>query len=52
MSKVVKYSNLIEQIRSLVKTSQNKLVQSINTTVTLTYWQIGQYIVEFEQNGN
>ncbi len=52
MSKVVKYSNLIEQIRSLVKNSQNKLAQSINTTITLTYWQIGKYIVEFEQNGN
>ncbi len=27
------------------------MLHTINTTVTITYWQIGKHIVEFEQEG-
>jgi Uncharacterized conserved protein len=36
----------------LVNTSKNELATSINKVMTVTYWSIGKYIVEFEQDGN
>ncbi len=51
MGKLIKYNSLIEQIGALVKSNQKRLVHTINTTITITYWQIGKYIVEFEQDG-
>ena len=37
---------------ALVNTSKNELATSINKVMTVTYWSIGKYIVEFEQEGN
>lgn len=51
MAKVAKYNGLIEQIVTLVKQSKQQVARSVNKTITLTYWQIGSYIVEFEQEG-
>ena len=47
-----KYQNLIEQIGELLQSGRQKAVQSVNTILVQTYWQIGRYIVEFEQHGN
>ncbi len=47
----MKYSNLVKQIGVLVQHNRQGLWRTINTTITITYWQIGQYIVEFEQKG-
>ena len=43
---------LIENIEALVSNAKNELAEKINSTITETYWQIGKYIVEFEQDGN
>lgn len=43
---------LVENITSLVKDAKSHLFQSINTTLVVTYWNVGKYIVEFEQKGN
>lgn len=51
MTKVAKYNGLIEQIVALVQQSKQQVARSVNQTITLTYWQIGRYIVEFEQAG-
>ncbi|MFA5329370.1 MAG: PDDEXK nuclease domain-containing protein [Prolixibacteraceae bacterium] len=47
-----KYQGLIEQIGGLLQSGRQKAIQSVNTILVQTYWQIGRYIVEFEQHGN
>lgn len=46
------FEKMIQEIESLVNGSKMKLMMSVNSTMTLTYWNIGKYIVEFEQKGN
>ena len=46
------YQGLISQIGSLLKEGRQKASQSVNFILVQTYWEIGKYIVEFEQNGN
>lgn len=46
------YTLLIEHIGSLLQQGRQKAVQSVNNILVQTYWQIGRYIVEFEQNGS
>ena len=46
------YQNLITEIGGLLHTGRQKAIQSVNTILVNTYWQIGRYIVEFEQKGN
>lgn len=55
MSELVKnsgFEKMISDIEALVNTSKNELATSINKVMTVTYWSIGKYIVEFEQDGN
>jgi DUF1016 N-terminal domain len=42
---------LVSQISSIFTKGQHKVAYAINAAMLETYWQIGQYIVEFEQNG-
>ena len=44
-----KYSNLILDISGLLEESRRKVYCQINNILVQTYWQIGKYIVEFEQ---
>jgi predicted nuclease of restriction endonuclease-like (RecB) superfamily len=46
------YKNLVDQIGVLLQQGRQKAAQSVNTILVRTYWEIGRYIVEFEQNGN
>lgn len=46
------FEKMISDIEALVNTSKNELTTSINKVMTVTYWSIGKYIVEFEQDGN
>ena len=45
-------NTLISNIEQTVAIAKEKLATSVNTTITETYWQIGKYIVETEQDGN
>ena len=45
-------NTLISKIEQPVANAKEKLATSVNKTITETYWQIGKYIVETEQNGN
>lgn len=45
------YQNLVSQISDAFLEGQKKAVAAVNTFLVETYWQIGQYIVEFEQKG-
>lgn len=46
------YQSLVELIAETYQQGQQRAVLAINTHLVETYWQIGQYIVEFEQGGN
>ena len=45
------YQNLLYLISETYADGQARTVQAVNTNLLETYWQIGQYIVEFEQGG-
>ena len=47
-----KYQDLIDHIGVLLQQGRQKAAQSVNIILVHTYWEIGRYIVEFEQNGN
>lgn len=44
-------SQLFQSIKSLVETAKSSIVRNINSTMLLTYFQIGKMIVEDEQQG-
>ena len=52
MDKITKLNNhFYTTIKELLHNAQNKVYQTINTTMTQTYWEIGKRIVEEEQSG-
>lgn len=46
------YGDLLSQIAATYKQGQDNAAIAVNTTLVETYWQIGRYIVAFEQKGN
>jgi predicted nuclease of restriction endonuclease-like (RecB) superfamily len=44
-------NNFYKEIKELLYSAKNKVYQTINITMTQTYFQIGKRIVEEEQNG-
>ena len=56
MNKIEKVSNdnynlLIKQISSAVSAAKKQVASTVNNALVETYWNIGKYIVEFEQDG-
>ncbi len=52
MTENYQYSNLVKEIGQLLINARNKAATTVNTLLVDTYWNIGKYIVEYEQNGN
>ncbi len=63
MSEIIKKTNsdimadadlhaLADEITHIVSEAKEHISHSINTTLVATYWHIGKYIVEFEQQGH
>lgn len=56
MNEIVKsdntYQHLVGEIADLLAAARTKVAHEVNTILVDTYWQIGKYIVEYEQNGN
>ena len=46
------YHLLIQQISLVVSDAKKQVATTINNALIETYWNIGKYIVEFEQDGN
>ena len=46
------YDSLLYNIGSELSRGRERAVSAVNAAMVETYWHIGQYIVEFEQNGN
>jgi len=49
---ISKKINFHQEIKTLLQNAKNKIYTNINSTMTRTYWLIGQKIVEEEQNGD
>ena len=46
------YRQLVSKISETFVHGQRKAVHTINACIIETYWEIGRYIVEYEQSGN
>jgi predicted nuclease of restriction endonuclease-like (RecB) superfamily len=46
------YDRLIKGIGQLLLAGREKAAYEVNSILVQTYWEIGKYIVEFEQGGN
>ena len=46
------YEELINNIGSLYDRARKKVVSAVNVEMLSVYWEIGRFIVEFEQKGN
>lgn len=52
MSKSVSKQQLFQSIKQLIQQAQQHVVRNINTTILITYFEIGRMIIEDEQQGN
>lgn len=51
LQKNIDYQQLIEKIGNKYETAKSNVVKAVNTEMLYAYWEIGKYIIEFEQNG-
>ncbi len=51
LTKNVEYQQLIERIGEAYQSAKSRVVAAVNTEMLKAYWEIGKYIVEFEQGG-
>lgn len=45
------YSNLVSEIGKILSEAKKNIATTVNTTMVITNWHIGRYIVEYEQGG-
>lgn len=45
------YPELVTALGDLMAQARTKVARTVNQTLVTTYWQMGRYIVEYEQNG-
>ncbi len=50
-TKQKEYDKLVNTINQVVVSARNNIAKTVNKTMVLTYWNVGKYIVEFEQEG-
>lgn len=43
--------SLLANVRKVLQRVRIKIASNINSTLIRAYWQVGKYIVEYEQNG-
>ena len=48
---IQQYTNLVSEIRKILSEAKKNIATTVNTTMVITNWHIGQYIVEYEQGG-
>ena len=47
----IDYQQLISVIGEKMAKAQKSILAAVNTQMLITYWEIGMYIVDFEQGG-
>ncbi len=51
LSQNTEYQELIERIGNTYESAKTKIASAVNTQMLVAYWEIGKYIIEFEQGG-
>ena len=51
MEKQLINNKLFHSIKQLIENAKIQITRNVNTTITITYYEIGRVIVEHEQNG-
>ena len=46
------YEDIYSEIKETLLLSRNQAYSAVNFAMVQAYWQIGRFIVEYEQNGN
>lgn len=46
------YGKLLQHIGTAIESGRERMLSLLNEQMLLTYWSVGQYIVEYEQAGN
>lgn len=49
---IEKYNNLFNKISKLINEAKINVKKTVNSTMVITYWNIGKLIVEDESDGN
>lgn len=52
MIRTPEYGQLVADIGNLLQAARTQVATTVNNILVRTYWEIGRYIVEYEQNGN
>ncbi len=42
---------LFSPIKQMLDAARRQIARTVNSTIVETYWQVGKYIVEYEQEG-
>lgn len=48
---MLNYNHLVRDIENLLEQGRKQTLQSVNNILVMTYWQIGRYIVRYQQSG-
>lgn len=51
MSETILQRNLVRNIKALIENAKKQVVRNVNTTMLLTYFEVGKMIVEYDQKG-
>ena len=51
LAKNIEYEELVDKIGSVYRQAKNNVISAVNIEMLNAYWEIGKYIVEFEQKG-
>lgn len=51
ITKNTEYLDLIDKIGIVYQKAKKEAISAVHTKMLIAYWDIGKYIVEFEQNG-
>ena len=51
MKKQLINNKLFHSIKQLIENAKIQITRHVNTTITITYYEIGRMIVEHQQNG-
>lgn len=51
LSPIIEDNQLFSQIKQVLDEARRQVARTVNTTIVNAYWQVGKYIVEYEQQG-
>lgn len=50
-SKNTEYKTLIDKIGVVYQQAKKEAITAVHTKMLIAYWEVGRYIIEFEQEG-